>query len=484
MRNFCFLLVLLSAACGAPTNPAEPQQNLPGDRQIDPVDPVNTDPVCGNGQVEAGETCDDGNLETGDGCDAQCANEEVVIEDDHGDTAADASQLPIGAPQRGVFERAEDVDVFAITIAMEGRYIVAAEGAGTLNCKLSSADGETLADESGDGSCEATVALSSGAYTLSLSLDAGETPARYMVRLQAAGDEPADDRCGDGNRDLGEGCDDGNNEAGDGCDPNCQPELGDDIQGDTRDQAAALALGQVVESALNVGGDVDYYTFTTEAAGEYQVNTTGSTDTYCHLENGQGEDIATNDDGGEGLNCQLIEELEANTQYYLKVRGFNETRVGAYTVTVSYLTPPVCGNGQVERNEACDDGNNVDGDGCDATCSIEDDFGNDVDGAHAIQDPSTTEGNLIEDDMDFFRFTAAATGLRQIHTTGGTDTYCHLLDGQGNQIAADDDGGEMTNCEIQHELTAGVTYIIKVRGFSTRVTGDYTLHLGEPVEAP
>ena len=86
--------------------------------------------------------------------------------------------------------------------------------------------------------------------------------------------------------------------------------------------------------------------------------------------------------------------------------------------------------------------------------------------------------------MDFFRFTAAATGLRQIHTTGGTDTYCHLLDGQGNQIAADDDGGEMTNCEIQHELTAGVTYIIKLRGFSTRVTGDYTLHLGEPVEAP
>ena len=259
-------------------------------------------------------------------------------------------------------------------------------------------------------------------------------------------DESQCNSCGDGVVDAGEDCDDGNNVAGDGCDPNCQPELGDDIQGDTRDQAAALALGQVVESALNVGGDVDYYTFTTEAAGEYQVNTTGSTDTYCHLENGQGEDIATNDDGGEGLNCQLIEELEANTQYYLKVRGFNETRVGAYSVTVSYLTPPVCGNGQVERNEACDDGNNVEGDGCDATCSIEDDFGNDVDGAHAIQDPSTTEGNLIEDDMDFFRFTAAATGLRQIHTTGGTDTYCHLLDGQGNQIAADDDGGFAGRC--------------------------------------
>lgn len=30
-----------------------------------------------------------------------------------------------------------------------------------------------------------------------------------------------------------------------------------------------------------------------------------------------------------------------------------------------------CGNGKVESGEACDDGNNVDGDGCDATCKVE-----------------------------------------------------------------------------------------------------------------
>jgi len=32
---------------------------------------------------------------------------------------------------------------------------------------------------------------------------------------------------------------------------------------------------------------------------------------------------------------------------------------------------PICGNGTLELGEACDDGNNVNGDGCSATCNIE-----------------------------------------------------------------------------------------------------------------
>ena len=166
------------------------------------------------------------------------------------------------------------------------------------------------------------------------------------------------------------------------------------------------------------------------------------------------------------------------------MRGFSETRVGAYAIAVRYLTPPVCGNGQVERNEACDDGNVVDGDGCDSSCAIEDDFGNDIDNAEPINDPSTTEANLIVEDEDFFRFTAAATGVRQIHTQGNIDTYCYLLDAQGNELASSDDDGDGVNCQIQHNLTAGAVYVIRVRGFSTQVTGDYELHLGPVAEAP
>jgi cysteine-rich repeat protein len=38
---------------------------------------------------------------------------------------------------------------------------------------------------------------------------------------------------------------------------------------------------------------------------------------------------------------------------------------------LSRVTQPVCGNGVLEEGEACDDGNNVDGDGCSADCMIE-----------------------------------------------------------------------------------------------------------------
>lgn len=35
-------------------------------------------PVCGNGELDQGETCDDGNLESGDGCTSECVNEGCI----------------------------------------------------------------------------------------------------------------------------------------------------------------------------------------------------------------------------------------------------------------------------------------------------------------------------------------------------------------------------------------------------------------------
>jgi cysteine-rich repeat protein len=482
MRYPLGILILLISACGAP-----PSGGGGGDRPQSDAGPVGgsdtgvTPAVCGNGVVEEGEGCDDGNLEDGDGCDRQCVNEPADPLDDHGNTNNKATSLTLGAVQRGIFETADDVDVFGFNIAVAADYELAIDGQGTIACALKDASDNTLAEESAAGGCTLNGALEAGRYYLALSLDSGDIPSSYSVLLSEDEGGGQNGSCGDGIRDFGEGCDDGNTEAGDGCDPNCQPELGDDAQGNTREEAAAIALGQATPAAINEGGDFDYYAFTTEAAGEYQIETSGDTDVYCHLEDAVGEEIETDDDSGEGMNCQIIIELTANTGYFVKVRGFSETRVGAYSLTISYLVPPVCGNGQVERGESCDDGNVADGDGCDSACSIEDDFGNDAAHAHGIADPSQTDANLLAEDEDFFRFTAAASSERQIHTVSTIDTYCHLFDDQGNELATNDDDGERTNCKIVHQLVAGQSYVIKVRGFSTRTTGDYTLHVGPVV---
>lgn len=51
-------------------------------------------PVCGNGQVEPGETCDDGGRAAGDGCAATCRTEPVVL----GQRAIEAQRIA-GDPQ-------------------------------------------------------------------------------------------------------------------------------------------------------------------------------------------------------------------------------------------------------------------------------------------------------------------------------------------------------------------------------------------------
>jgi len=64
--------------------------------------------------------------------------------------------------------------------------------------------------------------------------------------------------------------------------------------------------------------------------------------------------------------------VDAGTTYYLIVDGptSNTNFDGPFTLDVE-LERAVCGNGRLEGGEACDDGNNVDGDTCSATCTIE-----------------------------------------------------------------------------------------------------------------
>lgn len=50
--------------------------------------------------------------------------------------------------------------------------------------------------------------------------------------------------------------------------------------------------------------------------------------------------------------------------------GCSSTNPGTSSCTGTPYTPP-CGNGTVEGIEVCDDGNTVNGDGCDNQCALE-----------------------------------------------------------------------------------------------------------------
>lgn len=136
--------------------------------------------------------------------------------------------------------------------------------------------------------------------------------------------------------------------------------------------------------------DVDWYTFEVSAGASVGATVTNGSlgcDFDSQLElwgpdpdrPGQIRFLALADDDPLGRVCAILDprlepaatELPAG-RYYLTVRGFDAGQAGPYQLDVS-VSEPGCGNGIVEvtRNETCDDGGLLDGDGCSSICTAE-----------------------------------------------------------------------------------------------------------------
>jgi cysteine-rich repeat protein len=188
--------------------------------------------------------------------------------------------------------------------------------------------------------------------------------------------------CGDGHLDLGEECDDDNNINGDGCDENCIIEICEHDVGirysygnsfgtgiaiklkntdDWLDDPVELTQGQdyiikyiidnKIENSTNnihvmvkINGIVlaEYnHPINKEDPEDIDLNTSGLTGTY-----------------NISVYVEKINEIDCNlTDNYAQRE-----------IIVSFVE---CGDGTLDSNEQCDDGNNANGDGCDKFCEIE-----------------------------------------------------------------------------------------------------------------
>lgn len=147
---------------------------------------------------------------------------------------------------------------------------------------------------------------------------------------------------------------------------------GDDIviEGDTagaRDDASGTgACGVGVQSPDHV-----YWlrptgtgTVAVKVQGDGAFNPTVYVRTACDDPNTQTRCGETTGPGGlEQFNQRVV----TGRDYFLFVDGSGGS-AGKYTVTMKLTTGAFCGDGNVDPNEACDDGNNLDGDGCSASC--------------------------------------------------------------------------------------------------------------------
>lgn len=355
-------------------------------------------PVCGDRQLSAGEECDDGNETDGDGCN-DCRFEAIDEVEDN-DTPDDANAVEGLTPTTPVLLRghidAGDADVFAVPMGHGDSFIRIDVMGVANNCfdakvELIGPDKTTVLDDTTYGSSVTSCAtlagvdaiqdLDEGTHYVRVTGELGDDAGDYLLGLVVRRAE-----CGNGVREGAETCDDRNEDPDDGCnecelDADPEREPNDDVADAQSLGTYTLAGGTAIFGELE-GEDVDYFKFTVadQAIVELYTDDGGSgcsMDTEIELYDLAGDLLAEDNDGGESYPCSLLgkndEEMQglaAGTYRFVVRKGWSGASNGTYVLHLS-VRYPVCGDGQLEGDEICDDDNEVDDDGCSATCTPE-----------------------------------------------------------------------------------------------------------------
>ena len=195
--------------------------------------------------------------------------------------------------------------------------------------------------------------------------------------------------CGDAVVSGDELCDDGNTDSGDGCDDLCQWECDEDTYepnstiADATD-VDAIGLPATLEPLLLCPTDmnVEYGIFTdifavsVEADDNLIVQALPGATTACldqemiiqAYDVGLTEVLAEATPGTD--DCLTLVAGPGPQDFLVFVWGQDQTLAPVDYGLSFDAAPPECGNGVTEPGEGCDDGNLVDGDGCEADCQL------------------------------------------------------------------------------------------------------------------
>lgn len=393
--------------------------------------------TCGNGILEAGEQCDDGNNMNGDGCDENCMLEGVLCGNGVVDLGEECDDGPMNSNTqpdacRTTCQRARCGDGVVDTgeLCDDGNNI---DGDGcTHNCRIEVLPGCGNGVPDPGEECD----------------DGNTTPCdgcSATCQVEA---------CGNGRRECDEECDDGNTVGGDGCSATCTLEPITTCQ-----PADVIACGQT--RSANTSGPaatdrIDGYNCSpwNETGPEYAfVFTAPSSSTVTATLSGLGSDLdifVLQDQAGrcDSEACIAFGDLSATFSatagqtYYLVVDGYFGAQ-GPFTLKV---TCGACGDGVVDPDEECDDGNTTSGDGCSETCTLESCGNGVVDVGEECDDGNTTPCD-------------GCSASCQIEACGNGRVECGEECDDGNTASGDGCSATCTleggTCDPGWELTCG-----------------------------
>ena len=98
------------------------------------------------------------------------------------------------------------------------------------------------------------------------------------------------------------------------------------------DNAVDLPVAEAIEASIGQPAEEDVFKMTAKTAGRYTIETTGPTDLVMSLYDSSGNQIAQDDDGGNGRNPRIVTQLMPG-DYKVQVRHYNSTNgTGSYSI--------------------------------------------------------------------------------------------------------------------------------------------------------
>lgn len=216
------------------------------------------------------------------------------------------------------------------------------------------------------------------------------------------------------------------------------------------EDATLLTLG--VQSRATIDAfDSHYWRFDLDGAATVEVRSGGSeVDAVGTLLDSNGGDVATDDDGGTGLNFRIVAELQAGPHY---VAVSSSGSGGDYGVIARLMRDDHHGGTPLASTRL-------------------------VAGVRSA-------GRIVpEDDIDVFRIDIAEAAEATISAGGPTDTKGRLDDSAGNTVAVAEYGGPGRNFAIDAQLAPGVYYLSVEADERGAYNIGYTVPAPEPGAAP
>ena len=196
-----------------------------------------------------------------------------------------------------------------------------------------------------------------------------------------------------------------------------------------------LRLNAAVSGEISEGGEY-WYSVRVSRTCVVTVQTTGEIDTYLEAYDSSYKLITANDDGGENYNAKVEVLAVAGTNYLFKLRGYDAETIGSYSITASSKAIPR---------------------------------------ATALRFDAIVNGNIVEGEDYWYSVRAAESGYIAVETMGTTDTFLEGYDSSYTLLGTDDDSAGGGNAKLLISTQAGQTYLFRLRGYSSGVSGPYRI---------